>query len=53
MTDLRNEVSEDDCVEVFFVKKFSPSSTYGGGACWSSGTANAKSSLLTSKSLAA
>jgi hypothetical protein len=42
MTDLRNEVSEDDCVEVFFVKKFSPSSTYGGGACWSSGTANAK-----------
>jgi len=42
MTDLRNEVSEDDCVEVFFVKKFSPSSTYGGGACWSSGTTNAK-----------
>jgi hypothetical protein len=42
MTDLRNEVNEDDCVEVFFVKKFSPSSTYGGGACWSSGTVNAK-----------
>ena len=42
MSDLRSEVSVDDCVEVFFVKKFNPSSTYGGGACWGSGTANAK-----------
>lgn len=42
MSSLRSEVNEDDCIEVFFVRKFNPSSTYGGGACWSSGTANAK-----------
>jgi hypothetical protein len=42
MDDLRAEVSVDDCVEVFFVRSFSPSDTYGGGACWGSGTANAK-----------
>mmetsp|Transcript_18340 Transcript_18340/g.24517 ORF Transcript_18340/g.24517 Transcript_18340/m.24517 type:complete len:614 (-) Transcript_18340:97-1938(-) len=42
MDDLRAEVNADDCVEVFFVRSFSPSDTYGGGACWGSGTANAK-----------
>jgi hypothetical protein len=42
MADLRAEVSTDDCIEVFFVKEFSPNSLYGGGASWSSGTANNK-----------
>eukprot|EP00612_Vaucheria_litorea_P005411 CAMPEP_0171466218 /NCGR_PEP_ID=MMETSP0945-20130129/9073_1 /TAXON_ID=109269 /ORGANISM="Vaucheria litorea, Strain CCMP2940" /LENGTH=496 /DNA_ID=CAMNT_0011994159 /DNA_START=29 /DNA_END=1519 /DNA_ORIENTATION=+ len=42
MSSLRAKVNDDDCVEVFFVKKFSPSDLKGGGACWSSGTANAK-----------
>lgn len=42
MTDLHAEYSANDCVEIFFVEEFSPSSTYGGGACWGSGTAGAK-----------
>lgn len=42
MSSLRSEYSADDCIEIFFVKKFEPSETYGGGACWSSGTASAK-----------
>jgi len=43
MNDLRNEIADDPCcIEVFFAPKFSPSSTYGGGACWNSGTANAQ-----------
>jgi hypothetical protein len=39
---LRALVSVRNCVEVFFVEKFYPSDTYGGGACWGGGTANAK-----------
>mmetsp|Transcript_73218 Transcript_73218/g.161640 ORF Transcript_73218/g.161640 Transcript_73218/m.161640 type:complete len:538 (-) Transcript_73218:54-1667(-) len=42
MGDLHAEVSTNDCVEVFFVKEFDPNSLYGGGASWSSGTANNK-----------
>lgn len=43
MGDFKREVSDDDdCVEIFFAPKFSPSSTYGGGACWGSGTAGAQ-----------
>jgi hypothetical protein len=35
-------VNVDDCIEVFFVENFSPESSHGGGATWSSGTASAK-----------
>jgi len=42
MNDLRSEVTDDDCIEIFFVNEFSPSSTYGGGATWFSGTASAQ-----------
>jgi hypothetical protein len=41
-TALRGEVSVDDCVEVFFVDRFSPNALWGGGATWGSGTASAK-----------
>jgi hypothetical protein len=40
--DLRDEVSVDDCVEVFFVDTFTPSVFWGGGATYSSGLASAK-----------
>jgi hypothetical protein len=39
---LRPEVNVDDCVEVFFVDRFSPNAMWGGGATWSGGTASAK-----------
>lgn len=39
---LRSKVQDDDCIEVFFVPKFSPSDLHGGGACWGSGTAGAQ-----------
>jgi hypothetical protein len=39
---LRATVDDDDCVEVFFVDKFSPASMWGGGATWSGGTASTK-----------
>jgi len=43
MEDFKNEVADDpECIEVFFAPKFDPSSTFGGGACWDSGTANAQ-----------
>jgi len=43
MGDFKNEVADDDdCIEVFFAPRFNPSSTYGGGACWGSGTAGAQ-----------
>lgn len=41
-TSIRASVNVDDCIEVFFVENFSPESLHGGGATWSSGTANAK-----------
>lgn len=41
-TTIRGSVSVDDCIEVFFVENFTPASLHGGGATWSSGTANAK-----------
>lgn len=41
-TDIRASVSVDDCIEIFFVENFTPESLHGGGATWSSGTANAK-----------
>jgi len=39
---IRASVSVADCIEVFFVQNFDPVSLHGGGATWSSGTANAK-----------
>ncbi|HEX9186974.1 MAG TPA: hypothetical protein VGB87_07880 [Vicinamibacteria bacterium] len=39
---LRAEVSDADCVEVFFVDAFDNPSTWGGGATFSSGLASAK-----------
>jgi len=43
MGDFKREAWDDpDCIEVFFAPKFDPSSTYGGGACWDSGTAGAQ-----------
>ena len=41
-TALRNEVDDDDCVEMFFVDKFSPQDNHGGGATWGGGTADTK-----------
>lgn len=41
-TAIRASVNVDDCIEVFFVENFDPVSLHGGGATWSSGTANAK-----------
>jgi len=41
--DLRSEITDDPCcIEIFFVEAWNPSDTYGGGATWSSGTANAQ-----------
>jgi hypothetical protein len=43
MSDLRSEITDDPCcIEIFFVDSFSPSDLYGGGATFSSGTANAQ-----------
>jgi len=42
MSALRNEVNEDDCIEVFFVDKFDPQSMDGGGNTVSGGTESAK-----------
>jgi hypothetical protein len=39
---LRAEVSDSDCIEVFFVDRFDNPSTWGGGATFSSGLASAK-----------
>jgi hypothetical protein len=39
---IRAAVNVNDCIEVFFVQNFSPEGLHGGGATWSSGTANAK-----------
>jgi len=39
---IRASVDVADCIEVFFVENFDPVSLRGGGATWSSGTANAK-----------
>lgn len=41
-TTIRGSVDVDDCIEIFFVENFDPESLHGGGATWSSGTANAK-----------
>lgn len=41
-TALKAEVDDADCVEVFFVREFSPASMWGGGATWGLGTANTK-----------
>lgn len=40
--DLRNEVDEDDAIEIFVVERWDPVDQYGGGATWSSGTAAAQ-----------
>ena len=36
---LRATVQDDDCVEVFFVDRFSPNAQWGGGATWAAGLA--------------
>lgn len=41
-TSIRGSVDVDDCIEIFFVENFDPEGLHGGGATWSSGTANAK-----------
>ncbi|HEY5884518.1 MAG TPA: hypothetical protein VIT88_07505 [Pyrinomonadaceae bacterium] len=40
--ELRALVDDDDCIEVFFVRDFSPQDLFGGGATFGSGTASAK-----------
>lgn len=40
--DLLDEVNVDDCIEVYFVDRFSPQDMFGGGATAGSGTASAK-----------
>ena len=40
--DLRALVDDDDCIEVFFVRDFSPQDLFGGGVTFGSGTASAK-----------
>lgn len=43
MDDFKQEARDDpNCIEVFFAPKFNPSSTFGGGGCWDSGTAGAQ-----------
>lgn len=42
MEDLRALVDDDDCIEVFFVDRFSPQDLFGGGVTFGSGTASAK-----------
>lgn len=39
---LRATVDDDDCVEIFFVDRFSPNAMWGGGATWGGGTASTK-----------
>jgi hypothetical protein len=39
---LRALVDDDDCIEVFFVRDFSPQDLFGGGVTFGSGTASAK-----------
>lgn len=39
---LRAEVDDDDCIEVFFVNDFDPEDAHGGGAAWGGGTASSK-----------
>ncbi|MGH9875526.1 MAG: hypothetical protein ACRD9S_23975 [Pyrinomonadaceae bacterium] len=41
-TTIRGSINVADCIEIFFVENFDPVSLHGGGATWSSGTANAK-----------
>jgi hypothetical protein len=41
-TTLRDEYDDPDAVEVYFVENFDPVGYYGGGVCYSSGTANTK-----------
>ncbi|MBI3773381.1 MAG: hypothetical protein HY272_11865 [Gammaproteobacteria bacterium] len=41
-SNLMAEVSDDDCIEVFFTDEFNPVSWGGGGATWGSGTAGSK-----------
>ncbi|MBT8075727.1 MAG: hypothetical protein KJN61_04600 [Gammaproteobacteria bacterium] len=40
--ELRDEVDDDDCIEVFFVYDFDPIEAHGGGAAWGGGTAGSK-----------
>lgn len=40
--ELRAEVDDDDCIEVFFVNDFDPVDAHGGGAAWGGGTAGSK-----------
>jgi hypothetical protein len=42
MDDIRDSVSEDDCIEVFFTDEFDPNDNHGGGATYGSGTVAAK-----------
>jgi hypothetical protein len=42
MDNIRNSVSEDDCIEIFFADAFQPSDNHGGGATYNSGTESAK-----------
>lgn len=39
---LRAEVDDDDCIEVFFVNSLNPDATWGGGATWGLGVASSK-----------
>jgi hypothetical protein len=39
---LRNEIDEENAIEVFVVSTWDPEDQYGGGATWSSGTADSK-----------
>lgn len=41
-SEILDSVSDDDCIEIFFVEKFIPSSAHGGGATWAGGTAGAQ-----------
>lgn len=41
-TNLRAEVDDDDCIEVFFVDDFDPVHSHGCGATWGGGTAGSK-----------
>jgi hypothetical protein len=39
---LRDDIEDDDCIEVFFVNSLSPDDLWGGGATFGSGTASAQ-----------
>ncbi|MEP7245135.1 MAG: hypothetical protein ABI885_15865 [Gammaproteobacteria bacterium] len=41
-TKVRSQSSATDCVEVFFIQRYEPLSTHGGGITWRSGTASAQ-----------